>query len=54
MACCQIDPVSGGLVANTELIADAIAAAVPAGADVIVLPELATWGYAARCRVRCR
>ncbi len=45
IACCQIDPAIADLVANTELIATQIADAVGAGADIIVLPELATSGY---------
>lgn len=42
IACWQIDPVIGDLEANAELIAAAIATAVSADAEVIVLPELAT------------
>jgi predicted amidohydrolase len=45
IACCQIDPTIGELAANTELIETNIRQAVQAGADVIVLPELATSGY---------
>ncbi|PRC45734.1 hydrolase, partial [Mycobacterium sp. ITM-2017-0098] len=45
IACCQLDPVIGDLDANTELIAATIGDAVAVGADVIVLPELATSGY---------
>ncbi|MDG4668802.1 nitrilase-related carbon-nitrogen hydrolase [Mycobacterium sp. 236(2023)] len=45
IACCQLDPVLGDLDANAELIAGAIRDAVAAGADVVVLPELATSGY---------
>jgi predicted amidohydrolase len=45
IACCQIDPAIGDLAANAELIATHIRQAVEAGADVIVLPELATSGY---------
>ncbi|HYJ56700.1 MAG TPA: nitrilase-related carbon-nitrogen hydrolase [Mycobacterium sp.] len=45
IGCCQIDPVIGAVDANTELIAAAITEAVGAGADIVVLPELATSGY---------
>jgi predicted amidohydrolase len=45
IACCQIDPTIGDLAANAESIEAQIRDAVGAGADVIVLPELATSGY---------
>ena len=45
IACCQIDPVIGDVDANVELIAAAITEAVAGGADIVVLPELATSGY---------
>jgi predicted amidohydrolase len=45
IACCQIAPRIADLAANSELIANTIAAAVTDGAEVIVLPELATSGY---------
>ncbi len=45
IACCQIAPVFGDLTANTALIVEQIRAAVAAGADVVVLPELVTSGY---------
>jgi 5-aminopentanamidase len=45
IACCQIAPVIGQPDVNTGLILDQIRTAVAAGADVIVLPELATSGY---------
>lgn len=45
IVCCQLNPVIGDVDANTELIASAIAEAVSAGADIVVLPELATSGY---------
>ena len=45
IACCQIAPVISDLTGNTELIATQISAAATAGAQVIVLPELATSGY---------
>jgi predicted amidohydrolase len=45
IACCQIDPKLGDLDANAEMIEAQIRDAVTAGADVVVLPELATSGY---------
>jgi predicted amidohydrolase len=45
IACCQIDPTIGESAANAELIEAQIRGAVAAGADFIVLPELATSGY---------
>jgi len=45
IACCQIDPTIGELTANAELIEGQIRQAVAAGADIVVLPELATSGY---------
>ena len=45
IACCQITPMIGDLAGNTDLIATQISAAATAGAQVIVLPELATSGY---------
>ncbi|MCV7179825.1 nitrilase-related carbon-nitrogen hydrolase [Mycolicibacterium sphagni] len=45
IACAQIDPTIGAVSANLELTAGAIADAVAQGADVVVLPELATSGY---------
>jgi len=45
IACCQIAPTIADLAANTDLIVAAITAAVTDGAQVIVLPELATSGY---------
>ena len=45
IACCQIDPTIGASAANAELIEGQIREAVAAGADIIVLPELATSGY---------
>jgi predicted amidohydrolase len=45
IACCQIDPAIGELAANAALVGEQIGAAVAQGADVIVLPELATSGY---------
>lgn len=45
IACAQISPTLGAVAANVELSAGAIADAVAQGADVVVLPELATSGY---------
>ncbi|BBZ75872.1 hypothetical protein MANY_12090 [Mycolicibacterium anyangense] len=45
IACAQIAPSVGELDANLELSTAAVAAAVSAGADIVVLPELATSGY---------
>lgn len=45
IACCQIDPALGDLVANAEAIEAQIRDAVTGGAHIIVLPELATSGY---------
>jgi predicted amidohydrolase len=45
IACCQIDPKIGDLPANEALIEAQISDAAAAGADVVVLPELATSGY---------
>lgn len=45
IACCQFAPAFGDLAANAEAIEHHIRDAVTAGADVIVLPELATSGY---------
>jgi 5-aminopentanamidase len=45
IACCQMDPTFGDLVGNAAAIVEQIGRAVAAGADVIVLPELAISGY---------
>jgi predicted amidohydrolase len=45
VACQQIAPVVGDLEGNRRLTSEAIAEAVAAGAQVVVLPELATSGY---------
>lgn len=45
IACAQIAPIVGNLQANLELSGAAIADAVAAGAQIVVLPELATSGY---------
>src|SRR5688500_13854555 len=41
----QINPRVGAIAANTELIAGSIADAKAAGADIVLLPELAVTGY---------
>jgi 5-aminopentanamidase len=45
VACCQLDPVILDVAGNMERGAQAIAAAVARGADIVVLPELASSGY---------
>lgn len=45
IACAQFAPIVGDLRANLELSAAAAADAVAAGAEIVVLPELATSGY---------
>jgi predicted amidohydrolase len=45
IACCQIDPTIAEPAVNAAVIEAQIRDAVEAGADVIVLPELATSGY---------
>ena len=45
LALAQIDPVVGDLAGNRALILDGIEAARAAGADLVVLPELAVTGY---------
>ena len=45
IACAQLSPVLGDLTANLEMSTAAIAEAVSAGAQIVVLPELVTSGY---------
>ena len=45
VTCCQLAPQLGDLEHNQQLSVAAIAGAVAAGADVVVLPELVTSGY---------
>jgi predicted amidohydrolase len=45
IACAQLAPVLGDLTANLEMSTAAIAQAVSAGAQIVVLPELVTSGY---------
>ena len=45
LALAQINPTVGAIAANTELIAGSIADAKAAGADIVLLPELAVTGY---------
>jgi predicted amidohydrolase len=45
IACCQIEPTIGQLGINAEVIEATIRDALNLGADIIVLPELATSGY---------
>lgn len=46
VACCQLSPILGDLEANREIARAAIHDAAAVGARVIVLPELASSGYA--------
>ena len=45
IALAQINPTVGDIAGNTELILRSIDAASAAGADLVVLPELAVFGY---------
>lgn len=45
LALAQINPTVGAIAANVELIAGSIADARTAGADLVLLPELAVTGY---------
>jgi predicted amidohydrolase len=45
VVCCQLAPVVGQLQDNLEAISAALAGVAEDGADVVVLPELATSGY---------
>jgi NAD+ synthase (glutamine-hydrolysing) len=45
LALAQINPIVGDLAGNRALIVERIADAKQAGADIVVLPELATTGY---------
>lgn len=45
VSCCELAPVVGDLAGNLDRASTAVRAAARAGADVIVLPELATSGY---------
>ncbi|MFF8818705.1 MULTISPECIES: nitrilase-related carbon-nitrogen hydrolase [Leucobacter] len=46
VACAQTDPILGDIEANTDMTVEAIRGAVALGADVIVLPECASGGWA--------
>lgn len=46
VACAQTDPVLGDIEANTDITVQAIRDAAARGADVVVLPECATGGWA--------
>jgi 5-aminopentanamidase len=52
--CCQLAPVLGDLNANLAAATEAIGDAAAAGADIIVLPELATSGYCFGCAEEAR
>ena len=43
--CEQLSPQVGDLEGNERLVVDAVARSIAAGADVVILPELATSGY---------
>jgi 5-aminopentanamidase len=45
VVCCQLAPVVGRLTDNLDTISVALAGAAEIGADIVVLPELATSGY---------
>ncbi len=45
IALAQINPTVGDIEGNTRLILDRIKSASAAGADLIVFPELAVFGY---------
>lgn len=46
VACAQTDPILGDVDANTEMTVEAIRDAAARGADLVVLPECATGGWA--------
>jgi 5-aminopentanamidase len=54
VACCQLRPAFGDPAANREQAADAVARAAAAGAQVVVLPELASSGYVFESRAEAR
>lgn len=54
IVCHQLAPVIGELDLNCDTIVAAVVAAVDAGADVVVLPELATSGYVFASRDEAR
>jgi len=54
VACCQLAPALGDPAANRELAADAVADAAARGADVVVLPELVSSGYAFESQAEAR
>jgi predicted amidohydrolase len=45
VSCCELAPVVGDLAGNLDRATAAVSDAVAGGADIIVLPELATSGY---------
>lgn len=45
VACAQLNTIVGDIAGNASLVADAIAQAAQAGADVTLVPELALTGY---------
>ena len=45
IACAQLAPLLGDLAANLEMSTAAVAEAVSAGAQIVVLPEVVTSGW---------
>jgi len=54
VAVCQLGPVFGQVGANLAAVHDGVLAAAGAGAEVVVLPELVTTGYAFQCAQEAR
>jgi 5-aminopentanamidase len=54
VACCQIAPQAGAREHNRTATCDAIGAAVKAGAQIVVLPELSMSGYVLRSEAEAR
>ena len=48
LALAQINPLVGDLPGNAQLLLQACRQAQAAGADLVLAPELALWGYPAR------
>lgn len=54
VACCQLVPTVGRFEENVTLVRDAVAAAIRDGAQLVVVPELATSGYVFRSEEEAR